>query len=103
MIQKMLNRVAIDVPEVDLNTVSEIEVTFKQRSSSVEVTYTSENITVADEHTLVVEIPKSDAMKLDNKNMDGQVMFTRDDGTPDATEIFTVNVAKLLKEDGYGN
>ena len=99
----MLNRVAIDVPEVDLNTVYNIEATFEQKSSGVEITYGSANITVTDTHTLVVEIPKADAMQLDNKSMQGQVMFTRSDGTPDATEIFMVDVAKLLKEDGYGD
>lgn len=103
MIQRMLNRVAIEVPEIDLFSVSDLEVTFDQRSSNVEVTYTGESITVIDGHNLVVEIPKADAMLFDNKNIDGQVMFTREDGTPDATEIFTASVAKLLKENGYGN
>jgi len=35
--------------------------------------------------------------------MRGQIMFTREDGMPDATKPFTVSVEELIKEAGYGN
>lgn len=38
MIQRMRNRVVIDVPGVDLYAVSDIEVTFEQVSTNVEYT-----------------------------------------------------------------
>lgn len=98
----MLNKVTINVPDVDLYTVSDIEVTFEQRSSDSEFTYTSDNIEIAGSHVLIVTIPKEDAMKLDNKTIRGQVMFMLD-GVPMATEIFSTSVAELLKEEGYGD
>ena len=102
MIQRMLNRVTINVPEIDLNTVTNIEVTFDQRSSESEFTYSGENVVVAGEHTLVVTIPKEDAMRLDNKTIRGQVMYTVG-ADPFATKIFSTTVDELLKEDGYGD
>lgn len=102
MIQRMLNRVTINIPEIDLNTVTNIEVTFDQRSSESEFTYSGENVVVAGEHTLVVTIPKEDAMQLDNKTIRGQVMYTVG-ADPFATKIFSTTVDELLKEDGYGD
>ena len=102
MIQRMLNRVTINTPEIDLNTVTNIEVTFDQRSSESEFTYSGENVVVAGEHTLVVTIPKEDAMRLDNKTIRGQVMYTVG-ADPFATKIFSTTVDELLKEDGYGD
>ena len=102
MIQRMLNRVTINLPEIDLNTVTNIEVTFDQRSSGSEFTYNGENVVVAGEHTLVVTIPKEDAMQLDNKAIRGQVMYTVG-ADPFATKIFSTTVDELLKEDGYGD
>lgn len=98
----MLNRVTINIPEIDLNTVTNIEVTFDQRSSESEFTYSGENVVVAGEHTLVVTIPKEDAMRLDNKTIRGQVMYTVG-ADPFATKIFSTTVDELLKEDGYGD
>lgn len=102
MIQRMLNRVTINTPEIDLNTVSNIEVTFEQKSSGAEFTYSGDNVVVAGEHQLVVTIPKEDAMKLDNKLIRGQVMYTVG-ADPFATKIFSTTVEELLKEDGYGD
>lgn len=102
MRQRMLNKVTINVPDVDLYTVSDIEVTFEQRSSDTEFTYSEESIEIAGDHVLVVTIPKEDAMQLDNKTIRGQVMFMLD-GVPMATEIFSTSVAELLKEEGYGD
>ena len=102
MIQRMLNRVTINVPDIDLNTVSDVEVTFEQKSSGTELTYSGDNVVVAGAHQLVVTIPKEDAMLLDNKAVRGQVMYMIG-ADPFATKIFTTTVDELLKEDGYGD
>ncbi len=103
MFQRMANYVPITIDNVDMTIVSNIEVSFEQRSSGVELLYSGDNISVVDVHNIVVEMPKSDAMKLDDKPVRGQVMFTRDNGVPDATDIFQVPVKELLKDDGYGD
>lgn len=103
MIQRMRNRVTVEVPEIDLYDVSGLEVTIEQKSSGEEFTYSNDAVEVAGEHVLVVTVPKADAMRLDPKPVSAQVMFTRSDGMPDATEPFKISVAELLKEDGYGD
>lgn len=104
MRQKMLNKVTINVPDVDLSAVSGIEVAFEQTSSGVKLIYTEahNDIEIVGTHVLLVTIPKADAMKLDDKVIRGQVMFTLD-SVPQATEIFSTGVAELLKDDGYGS
>ena len=103
MFQRMRNNVPINVPDIDLTAVSDIQVTFEQKSSGVELSYSGDSVEVISEHQLAVIMPKEDAMLLDSKNIRGQVMFTPISGFPDATDIFTVSVAELLKEDGYGD
>ena len=102
MIQRMSNYVTINLPDLDLTTVTDIEVTFKQRTSRIELNYGADNVTVSDAHTLMVTMPKDDAMKLDHTPVRGQVMFTLE-GTPLATQVFTASVDELLREDGYGD
>jgi hypothetical protein len=103
MFQRMKNYVTINVPDVDLTTVSNIEVSFEQRSTEVELTYSGDSVSVSTPHSLVVAIPKEDAMQLDQRPIRGQVMFMRSNGYPDATKIFQAPVGELLKEDGYGD
>lgn len=103
MIQRMKNLVSISVPDIDLNSVSNIEVTFEQKSTDVEFTYSGGSVEVADAHVLFVLVPKEDAMEFDTKQILGQVMYTTADGLPNATKIFKVSVDELLKEDGYGD
>lgn len=102
MIQKISNAIAIRIPTVDLTAVTDIEVTFDQKASGVEFTYSGDDVVVMSEHMLAVRIPKKDAMEFLNKNIRGQVMFTNAAGVPLATKVFSTNVAELLKEDGYG-
>lgn len=101
MIQRMLNKVTINVPDISLYAVYNIEVTLEQRSSCAEFTYGAENIEMAGEHTLVVTVPKEDAMKLLDKPIRYQVMYM-EDGFPKATKIYRMPVDELLKDDGYG-
>lgn len=102
MIQKIENHITINTPDLDLTAVTDIMVTFEQKSSGVELTYSGDSINVTGSHVLIVTMPKTDAMKLDATPVRGQVMFELE-GTPLATQIFTVSVSELLKEDGYGD
>lgn len=102
MIQRMLNHITINIPDLDLTTASDITVTFEQRTSGTELTYSGDSVALSDEHTVRVTMPKDDAMKLDHTPVRGQVMFTIG-GIPTATKVFTASVEELLKEDGYGD
>lgn len=102
MFQKMLNYVTINIPELDLTTVTDIEVTFKQRGTGTELTYSGDDIELIDEHSLTVKMPKDDAMLLNRTTISGQVMF-KENGIPNATQVFTAPVDELLKGDGYGD
>ena len=103
MFQKMLNYVTINIPELDLTAVTNIEVTFKQKSTGTELTYSGgDSISLIDEHTLTVKIPKIDAMRFNRTDVAGQVMF-KQNGIPNATEVFMASIEELLKEDGYGD
>ena len=102
MIQRMLNYITITTPDLDLKTVTDLMVSFEQKTSGVELTYDSGSINVTDSHTMIVTMPKADAMKLDATPVRGQVMFKLN-GTPLATQVFTSSVNELLKEDGYGD
>lgn len=101
MIQRMINHITINTPDLDLSTVTDIMVTFEQKTSGVEVTYSGDSIAIKDAHALIVTMPKDDAMKLNSTPIRGQVMYTLN-GSPLATQIFTISVGELLKEDGYG-
>lgn len=102
MIQKMINHITINTPDLDLATVTDIMVTFEQKSSGVELTYSGDSISVIGAHALIVTVPKADAMKLDSTPVRGQMMYTLN-GSPLATQIFTIQVSELLREDGYGD
>lgn len=102
MIQRMLNYVTINIPDLDLSTVSDVTVTFKQKSTGTELTYTGDSIKFVSKFTLTVKIPKEDALKLNRTQIQGQVMFIQN-GVPNATEVFSTSVEELLKGDGYGN
>lgn len=102
MIQKMKNLVPINVHDVDLNSVTDIEVCLKQ--GSTELLYSGEQIQIGSESQLLISVDKSVAATLDpSKYVYGQVMWTDENDIPDATDIFTITVRKLLKEAGYGD
>lgn len=103
MFQRMRGVISIDVEEVDMTTVTDIEVKLIQEDTGVEMLFTGGSVSVISETTVQVEIPKATAMQLEVSPMRGQIMFTREDGYPDATKPFTVPVSELIKEDGYGN
>lgn len=101
MIQRMKNKVAISLDDVQLDAVSDVEVTFDQKMSGVELSYKGDQIEILSESELAVIIPKEDAMKLLDKPIRYQVMYM-EDGFPKATKIYRMPVDELLKDDGYG-
>lgn len=101
MIQRMKNKVAISLDDVQLDAVSDVEVTFDQKISGVELSYKGDQIEILSESELAVIIPKEDAMKLLDKPIRYQVMYM-EDGFPKATKIYRMPVDELLKDDGYG-
>lgn len=103
MIQRIRNYITLNVTQLDLGEVSDVQVTIEQQSSGCEFTYADENVLVVGPHLLTVTVPKDDAMKLDKKNVKGQIMYTDSDGVPRATKVFILPVEELLKEDGYGD
>lgn len=103
MFQRMRGAISISIDEVDMTAVTDIEVKLIQEDTGVDLLFTGDQVAVANESTVQVEIPKATAMELDVAPLRGQVMFTRPDGYPDATKPFTVPVSELIKEDGYGS
>ena len=101
MRQRMKNKVVISLDDVQLDAVSDVEVTFDQKMSGVELSYKGDQIEILSESELAVIIPKEDAMKLLDKPIRYQVMYM-EDGFPKATKIYRMPVDELLKDDGYG-
>lgn len=101
MIQRMKNKVVISLDDVQLDAVSDVEVTFDQKMSGVELSYKGDQIEILSESEFAVIIPKEDAMKLLDKPIRYQVMYM-EDGFPKATKIYRMSVDELLKDDGYG-
>ena len=103
MFQRMRGAVSITVDGIDLTKVTDIEVELIQEDTGVEMLFTGGEVVVTGETALTVTIPKDTAMSLEVAPLRGQIMFTREDGMPDATKPFTVSVEELIKEAGYGN
>lgn len=97
MRQRIENYLAVTVDGVDLATVKDYVFWVKQ--SSVFLEYVPE---IADSSTMLVHIPKEDAMKLRNSDVEMQFAFTTQDGRPMASDIVRMSVERLLKEAGYG-
>jgi len=93
----MENDLSVTVEGVDLTTVTGLVFWIKQEKVFLE--YVPE---VADSGTMLVHIPKEDAMKLWNSHVEVQFAFTGGDGRPQASDIVRVGVERLLKEAGYG-
>ena len=94
---KIENQVMITCEDVDLQELSGIE--FYVRQGSFFQIYVPEVISA---HEMVIVIPYADAMKLrSDKVVELQFAFTDGNGTPGATDVLSLYVRELLKEDGY--
>lgn len=97
MRQRMENDLSVTVEGVDLTTVRDLM--FWVRQEKVFLEYVPE---VADSGTMLVHIPREDAMGLWPGTAELQLAFTGGDGRPQASDIVRVGVERLLKEAGYG-
>ena len=97
MRQRIENYLSVTVEGVDLTTVQ--DPVFWVKQSSVFLEYTPE---IADSGTMLVHIPREDAMRLREGTVDVQFAFTTQDGRALASDIVRVDVKRLLKEAGYG-
>lgn len=94
---KIENRVLITCEGVDLTTLTDIEVYIRQGYLFFQ--YTPE---VHSASEMVVTMPFDDAKQLRPFPVRVQFAFTDETGRPDASDIVTIGVEDLLKEDGYG-
>ena len=97
MRQRIENYISVTVDGVDLTTGHDHVFWLKQ--SSVFLEYVPE---IVDSSNMLVYIPKEDAMKLRNSDVEMQFAFTTQEGRPLASDIVRMSVERLLKEAGYG-
>lgn len=97
MRQRIENYLSVTVDGVDLTTVHDHVFWLKQ--SSVFLEYVPE---IVDSSNMLVYIPKEDAMKLRNSDVEMQLAFTTQEGRAFASDIVRMSVDRLLKEAGYG-
>ena len=97
MRQRIENYLSVTVEGVDLTTVQ--DPVFWVKQSNVFLEYVPE---VADSGTMLVHIPKEDAVKLREGTVDVQFAFITQDGRALASDVAKVSVERLLKEAGYG-
>ena len=97
MRQRIENYLSVSVEGVDLTTVT--DPIFWVKQSGVFLEYVPE---IADSGSMLVRIPKEDAMKLWANDVAVQFAFTTQDGRPLASDVVKIPVEQLLKEAGYG-
>ena len=91
------NSLCITVDEVDFTQAKKIEVSLRQDELFFQ--YIPK---VADETTLYVIVPKSDAVLLrHDQYAELQVALTDGDGNPLATDVASLSVGDFLKAGGY--
>lgn len=96
MRKKIQNTLKITCNDVDLTKVSNIE--FYVRQPNFFGCYIP---SVISETEMVVVIPFEDAKKLHGDKAELQFAFSDENGTPDASNILSIGVDRLLKEVGY--
>ena len=102
MIQKMMNKVPINIADIDMTTVSDIVVSIQQASTNTSATFSDFSVEVVSAGQIEVTLPKSFCMGLAATYVNVQVAFTHD-GVPDATDVFKIPVRELQLEEGYGS
>lgn len=94
--EKIQNQIKITCEDVDLTKATDIEFYVKQLSFVG--TYAPE---VISEHEMAVTIPFNDARRLMRGKAKLQFAFVDENGVPRASDPIEVDVAELLKGDGY--
>ena len=96
MREKIENRLKITCEDIDLTKITNIE--FYVRQLNFFGCYVP---TVISPTEMSVVIPFNDAKRLKQGEVKLQFAFKDSGGTPDASEIITMQVGDLLKEVGY--
>ena len=96
MRQRIENKVLLTCTDVDLNSLSNLEVYIRQGHLFFQYVPAVQSST-----EMIVTIPYDDAMKLKNDKVKIQFAFTDADGNHDASVIKEASVDALLKEGGY--
>lgn len=94
--EKIQNQIKVTCEDVDFTKVTDIEFWVKQLSFVG--TYTPE---VISEHEMAVTIPFDDARRLMHGKARLQFAFVDENGAPRASDTIEVDVAELLKGEGY--
>ena len=97
MRRRIRNVIQIEIDGATLEGASDLELYVKQ-DHGVCRTYTP---SISDATHIEVEIPFADAMQLQPTRAGIQLAYTNADGYPTATEVLTIPVGELLKEEGY--
>lgn len=98
MREKIKNVLKIELSEASLSGATNME--FYIRKGTKFFQYVPEAL---DEKTILVVIPKEDAMRLTWGTAFVQLAYTDENGVPVATDTAEIEIKKLLKEDGYGD
>lgn len=86
--------------DMDLESLVEIWFIIKQRSSGPEITYTlsSNGLVVDTEHrTISIKMSQTDTLQFRPDEVEIQLRALDNKGLAYATDIFTVNIGKILK------
>lgn len=96
MRQRIENNLLITCDDVDLTTLSKLEIYMVQDGLFFQ--YTPKVLSATE---MLVTVPLEDALRLKKTSVRVQLAYTDDLGTPRASEPATVPVSELLKEAGY--
>ncbi len=97
MRRRIRNIIQVEVEGVSLEGATDLEFYVRQGHGLCRC-YTP---TIIDDTHIAVDIPYEDAMKFTNTTAHIQLAFTNMTGYPVATDIVTIPVGELLKEEGY--
>lgn len=96
MRQRIENHILITCDDVDLTTLSNLELYVTQDGLFFQ--YVPKVLNASE---MLITVPLEDALRLKKTSVRVQLAFTDDMGNPGASGIATVPVSELLKEAGY--
>lgn len=96
MREKIRNQLYITSEDVDFTKISDIE--FYVRQTGFFRCYTPKVVSASE---MVVDIPYADAKSLRKGDAELQFAFKGENGVPDASDVVSIPVGRLLKEAGY--
>lgn len=97
MKQRISNIIRAEIEGASLEGASDLEFYIRQWGGL----FIQLTPTIVDATHIEVEIPFDEAMKLQPTRAALQLAYTNANGYPTATEVLTIPVGELLKEEGY--